>query len=120
MAAALNGVLAQIVMASRVLFGLGKRSPWLAVFRSAHPRFGTPVLASVLVGLSVVLAAMTLPVAVLAEVTSQALLIVFALVNAALIALDRREPARGFDAAHWVPWLGLIACIAAFAGSFWS
>ncbi|MBV2360522.1 APC family permease [Thalassococcus sp. CAU 1522] len=118
-AAALNGVLAQIVMASRVLFGLGKRSRALAVFRSAHPRFGTPVLASLLVGVSVVGAAMTLPVATLAEFTSQALLIVFSLVNASLIALDRRERARGFDVAHWVPWLGLFACLAAFFGSFW-
>ena len=41
-AAALNGVLAQIVMASRVLFGLGRRTPLLAVFHHAGSRFGTP------------------------------------------------------------------------------
>ncbi|HRC56672.1 MAG TPA: APC family permease, partial [Kofleriaceae bacterium] len=47
-AAALNGVLAQIVMAARVLFGLGRRSQVLAPFTQAHPRFGTPVRATLL------------------------------------------------------------------------
>src|SRR6056297_3394491 len=49
-AAALNGVLAQIVMAARVLFGLGRRHPSLAGFHHAHPRLGTPVRATLLVG----------------------------------------------------------------------
>ncbi|MFZ7089521.1 APC family permease [Primorskyibacter sp. 2E233] len=116
-AAALNGVLAQVVMASRVLFGLGKRSPVLGIFRHAHPRFGTPVLASILVGLSVIGAALALPVATLAGITSQALLIVFAIVNAALIALKRQGGPTPFDVPRWVPWLGLVACLMAFAGS---
>lgn len=119
-AAALNGVLAQIVMASRVLYGLGKRSRSLLVFRHAHPRFGTPVLGSVAVGGAVIGAAMTLPVSVLAEITTQALLIVFAIVNASLIALKRQQPATPFDVPVWVPWLGLIACLAAFAGAAWA
>ncbi|MHC0054103.1 APC family permease [Actibacterium sp. D379-3] len=116
-AAALNGVLAQIVMAARVLYGLGKRSPLLAVFRHAHPRFGTPVLASALVGAAVIGAAMTLPVAALAEITSLALLIVFAVVNAALIALKRRVPEAPFRTARFVPWMGMLACIGAFVAS---
>jgi APA family basic amino acid/polyamine antiporter len=116
-AAALNGVLAQIVMAARVLYGLGKRSPGLAVFRHAHPRFGTPVLGSVMVGVVVIGAAMTLPVAVLAEVTTQALLVVFAIVNAALIALKRRVPDAPFSIPAWVPWFGLVICVATFVAS---
>jgi len=119
-AAALNGVLAQIVMASRVLYGLGKRSRSLMVFRHAHPRFGTPVLGSVVVGTAVIGSAMLLPVATLAEITTQALLIVFAIVNTALIALKKHQPTTPFDVPIWVPWLGVIACIAAFAGSIWS
>ena len=116
-AAALNGVLAQIVMASRVLFGLGRRSPAFAPFSHIHPRFGTPVLGSVLVGAVVIVSALTLPVAVLAEVTTLALLIVFAIVNAALIGVKRRQPASPFAVAPWVPWAGIILSLGCFVAS---
>ena len=116
-AAALNGVLAQIVMASRVLFGLGRRSPAFALFYRAHPRFGTPVLASALIGVVVIASALTLPVAVLAEVTTLALLIVFAIVNAALIGLKRRQPDVGFSVGAWVPWAGVILSLGCFAAA---
>ena len=117
-AAALNGVLAQIVMAARVLFGLGRRSTGLAVFTRAHPRFGTPVLATALIGAVVIGAAMTLPVATLAEYTTLALLIVFVIVNAALIGLKRRGGPTPFDVPVWVPWLGILGCTAMFAANF--
>lgn len=116
-AAALNGILAQIVMASRVLYGLGKRSPGFAVFRKTHARFGTPVLGTVLIGTVVIGAALSLPVAVLAEITSQALLVVFAIVNAALIGLKRKAPEAPFQVHVLVPWVGLLASLAALVAS---
>ncbi len=116
-AAALNGVLAQIVMASRVLFGLGRRAPEFRVFYAAHARFGTPVLASLLVGAFVVLSAMTLPVAILAEITTLALLVVFAIVNAALIGLKRKQGPAVFSVSAFWPWAGLILSVATFAAS---
>ena len=112
-AAALNGVLAQIVMASRVLFGLGKRTTMLGVFHHAHPRFGTPVLATVLIGAAVIAGAVALPVADLAEVTSALLLAVFVMVNAALIAMKRREPEAAFRVPMLVPVVGLSLALAA-------
>ena len=116
-AAALNGVLAQIVMASRVLFGLGRRAPEFRVFYAAHARFGTPVLASVLVGAFVIGSALTLPVATLAEVTTLALLIVFAIVNAALIGVKRRQPEAAFSVSIFWPWLGIVLSLGCFAAS---
>ena len=94
--AALNGVLAQIVMASRILFGLGRRTPALAIFHQAHPRLGTPVRATVLIGAVVISLALLAPVATLAETTSAILLAVFALVNLALIVQKRRKPSAPF------------------------
>ncbi|WP_397542273.1 amino acid permease [Roseovarius salis] len=108
-AAALNGVLAQIVMASRVLFGLGKRNPRLGVFHHAHPRLGTPVLATVLVGVAVIGGALFLEVADLAEATTAILLTVFTLVNAALIVVKRRDAQAPFRVPLAVPTLGLVA-----------
>ena len=116
-AAALNGVLAQIVMASRVLFGLGRRAPEFRVFYAAHARFGTPVLASVLVGAFVIGSALTLPVATLAELTTLALLIVFAIVNAALIGVKRRQPEAAFSVSIFWPWLGIVLSLGCFAAS---
>jgi amino acid transporter len=112
-AAALNGVLAQMVMASRVLFGLGRRSAALAGFHHAHPRFGTPLRATLLVGAAVIAGALLLPVADLAGLTSTLLLSVFVLVNAALIAMKRTSPAAAFRVPMAVPVFGLIAALAA-------
>ncbi|MDF1802737.1 APC family permease [Thalassovita sp.] len=111
--AALNGVLAQIVMASRVLYGLGKRSVFLRVFYHAHPRFGTPVLATVLLGAGVILAALKLPIASLAETTSTILLGVFVLVNAALIMVKRGASEAPFTVPMAVPVVGLILALGA-------
>jgi amino acid transporter len=115
--AALNGVLAQIVMASRVLFGLGARTSGLAMFHRAHSRFGTPVLATVLVGALVILAANLLPVGTLARVTSTVLLTVFIAVNLALIAMKRREPEAPFRVPMAVPVVGFVLSIAAWVAT---
>ncbi|MDR9483534.1 MULTISPECIES: APC family permease [Sediminimonas] len=112
-AAALNGVLAQMVMASRVLFGLGRRSPALKVFHRAHPLFGTPILATSVVGAVVLIGALALPVAALAGATSAILLGVFVLVNAALIGVKRQTPEASFRVPMVVPVVGLIASVAA-------
>lgn len=113
--AALNGVLAQIVMASRVLFGLGKRTPALALFHHAHPRFGTPALATALIGAIVIIAALNVRLVTLAEVTSSILLSVFVLVNLALIVQKRRTPDAPFRVPMAVPVVGLVLSLAALA-----
>lgn len=112
-AAALNGVLAQIVMASRMLFGLGRHSPALAGFYQSHPRYGTPVRATLMIGVPVIAAALLLPVAELAGMTSAILLAVFVIVNAALIAMKRQVPEAAFRVSIWVPVFGLVAALAA-------
>ncbi|SEO34565.1 Amino acid transporter [Salinihabitans flavidus] len=117
--AALNGVLAQIVMASRVLFGIGRRSAVLSMFHHAHPRFGTPVLASLVIGGAVIFGAVALQVGVLAEVTSSILLAVFVLVNIALIVLKRRDPgAPAFRVPMAVPVVGAVLSAGALVANF--
>lgn len=111
--AALNGVLAQIVMASRVLYGLGRRTKSLTVFRRVHPTRGTPVLATVLIGGCVVIGALTLNVAQLAEVTSAILLTAFCVMNLALIRIKRRAPEAPFVVPMMVPVGGLLLSVAA-------
>lgn len=116
-AAALNGVLAQVVMAARVLYGLGKRAPLLRIFAHAHPRLGTPVLATSLIGGLTICAALLLPVAALAQTTSLVLLGVFTLVNLSLVFLKRRQPAAVFRVPMIVPVFGTLASAAAFGAA---
>lgn len=106
--AALNGVLAQMVMASRLLYGLGKRSPKLALFHKANVRTGTPLMATALVSGAIVVSAIILPLSALAEMASLILLSVFVVVNVALIAHKRKSPAVAFEVPTIVPWLGAI------------
>jgi len=117
-AAALNGVLAQIVMAARVLFGLGRRNAGLAAFHHSSARFGTPTLATVLIGSAVVIGALTLPVATLAEGASTLLLTIFVIVNIALIRLKTSVPEAPFRVPMAVPVFGLLAALAALAINF--
>lgn len=108
-AAALNGILAQIVMSARVLYGLGRFVPPLRIFHHAHPRFRTPVLATVLATAATVLLALTAPLVGLAETSALLLLAVFVSVNVALLILKRRGPPPPgcFTAPRWVPLAGI-------------
>ncbi|MCR9219149.1 MAG: APC family permease [Alphaproteobacteria bacterium] len=91
-----NGALIQIIMASRIFYGLA-RLGWLParlgrVWRATR----TPALATLFAGGISLFFALALPIVRLAEITAFITLIVFALVNAALIALKRRgDPAEG-------------------------
>ncbi|QDC09240.1 amino acid permease [Oceanicola sp. D3] len=113
--AALNGVLAQLVMAARVLFGLGRRARIFAPFTHAHPRFGTPVLATLTCGAALIGAALALPVADLAEIAAMVLLAIFAAVNTSLIFIKLQSPSAPFRVPMAVPVLGLVAALAALA-----
>lgn len=90
--ATLNGVLAQIVMASRVLYGVGRTSPLFRWANQAHPRLGTPLRATA-VGTAVVIGlALLAPIETLAVATTYLLLAIFIVVNTALLVLKQRGP----------------------------
>lgn len=89
--AALNGILIQIIMASRVLYGLSRQAEMPQLLSYVHPRTHTPVTATVIVAGITLALALAFPLARLAETTSQITLVVFALVNGALIAITLRE-----------------------------
>ena len=82
--AIINGVLTQIIMSSRVLYGMSmqKRAPTMFAKVSAMTR--TPWVATLCVSLAVAVFAIWLPVEQLAKTTSFIVLCVFALVNLAL------------------------------------
>lgn len=113
--ATLNGVIVQIIMGSRVLYGLSKQGSlpdWLAYI---HPVTQTPLIATALIGAAVLVLATLVPLRGLAELTSQITLTVFALVNLALFNMKRRgdpAPANAFIVPIWVPVVGALSCAA--------
>jgi basic amino acid/polyamine antiporter, APA family len=115
--AVLNGALIQIIMASRVLYGMG-REGWIpGPFGKVNPRTQTPIQATIAVTLCVMGLALFFDVEQLAQVTTLGLSLVAVLVNGALIKLKWGEtlPVDGFTVPLWVPVAGLLIS-AIFAG----
>jgi amino acid transporter len=114
MFAVINGALIQIIMASRVAYGMGRKH-WLpAVFARVHAMTQTPVVATATVALLVLVMALWLPIETLAKATSFLLLLVFALVNLSLWRLKRAGtcPDGVICIPCWVPVTGFVASLA--------
>ena len=112
--ATLNGIIVQIILASRVFYGLARLGSLPAAFQKVSTVTRTPLLATA-VAVAVVLAlALLLPLEQLADLTSRFTLIMFALINLALIRIKRREPEpprNVYVAPFWMPWAGLVSCV---------
>lgn len=107
--AVVNGALIQIVMAARVLYGLSRDGQAPRIFGRVSVRTQTPLFATLCVTLLVAAAALLFPIVTLARFTSLVILVVFLLVNVALVAMKRRDrvPARdGLTFPLWVPVAG--------------
>lgn len=111
-----NGALAQIVMASRVIYGLGRRRGVPAALGRVNARTGTPMPATLAVTAIAVSLALFFQLEVLAAATSFVMLLVFALSNLALIRLKRHRPQAPFNLPAIVPWVGLAVSIALTLG----
>ncbi|MSU91482.1 amino acid permease [Rhodobacteraceae bacterium 2CG4] len=117
--ATLNGIVIQIIMAARVLYGLGAAGRLPRRFAAVNPRTRTPLFSTALVSAAVLCLALFLPIGRLAEVTTQVILVVFALVNLSLFVLKRRRvpaPAGVFTVPAWVPAVGVVTCLGLLLG----
>lgn len=113
--ATLNTVIAQMTMATRVVYGMAKLGDLPRVLGSVNPATATPLLATG----SIIIATLTLawltPFERLAELTSISTLIVFAMVNLALLKLrfEGARPRPGvLTVPLFVPVLGLVSSLA--------
>jgi amino acid transporter len=114
--ATLNGVIVQIIMASRVTYGLAEKGRLPRWFDAVHPVTRTPLRATAVATGIVLVLALAVPLEGLAEATSRLALVLFVMVNLSLAILRLREttpPAGIFRAPAWAPWAGL-ATTAAF------
>lgn len=118
--ATLNGVVIQTILAWRVLYGLAHVGRLPKVLARLNRRTRTPVLATTLVAGCTMLLAVFLPIGVLAERTSQVVLVVFVLINLSLLRIKLRgdpAPAKIFRVPAIVPSVGLATSLAMLVGS---
>ncbi|WP_127470987.1 APC family permease [Thiomicrorhabdus aquaedulcis] len=103
--AIIDGALIQIIMASRVLYGLSSQGQLPAWLGQINPKTHTPVYATILAICTVIILAFIGNLSSLAQLTSWIMLLVFTLVNLALWRIKRREvqfkqPINTSKAAH--------------------
>ena len=119
--AVINGALIQIIMASRIFYGMS-RNGWLPEFLSSiNARSQTPLNATLIAGVLVLLMALTLPLVGLAKATSGMVLIVFILINLSLLRIKRLEPLpeNVRPVPVWVPWLAMMFSTTILVLSVW-
>lgn len=103
----INGALIQVIMASRVLYGMSRKN-WLPeTIGKINETTHTPLVATAIVTVIVLLFALFFPLLSLAKITSYITLIIFMLINFALIKIKHSKGAHdGFTVPLLVPILG--------------
>ncbi len=110
--AMINGILVQILMAARTLFGMANEGLVPAWFGAVHRSRLTPARATIVVSALILALAFAFPLVRLAEATSLVVLAVFAMVNLSLYALGARGVHPSLQ--RWRYWgvFGAILCLA--------
>lgn len=108
--AVINGALIQIIMASRLLYGMSKNA-WLPRFLShVNPKTNTPIASTLVVIFIVLVLSLLFHLVTLAQITSYIVLSVFALVNLSLIKIKVKDPqpenVRVYS--KWIPVMGFL------------
>jgi amino acid transporter len=112
-----NGIIVELMLMARLLYGMAKRGLVPAWFGAVNARSRAPVRATLIGGAAMLVFVVALPFEKLAGLTSALTLAVFAAVNVSLAVLKWRD--RHARAKHppirmpmAVPVLGAIACVA--------
>jgi len=108
-------------MAARVVYGLGRRGRLPKVFARVNATTQTPLLATLLITLTMLVLALAVPLDFLVETTSQVILAVFALVNMALVVVKIRGdalPEGVFTIPLLIPIIGAVTCLFLLIGPF--
>ena len=115
--AIINGVLVQIIMASRVFYGLAVRQNFFKALARINPTTNTPVRATLLSGVGVAAFALAGELGHLATTPATLVLIVFAVVNLALWNIKKRERLDSIRRGLPLPlsMLGFLFCLVLLA-----
>ncbi len=115
MVSIINGVIVQIIMGSRILYGLAKQG-WISnIFATVHEKYQTPTVATLVVLGVMILGTVFFSIVSLAQITSLLILSIFTLVNVALIVIKRRGTKhQGYiTVPSIVPYIGVVLNVTA-------
>ena len=116
--ATLNGIIVHMIMIARVIYGLADQGNLPKTLTRLNPVTHTPLLATA-IGVGAILGlALAVPLAGLADLTARFTLVIFAVVNLALIRIKSRSeasPSGAFICPRWVPFAGLVSSVLLFA-----
>jgi len=117
-ASIINGTLIMMIMATRILYGMG-RQQWLpSQLSRVNSTTRTPLLSTALISLLILVFALWLPVATLAVTTSLFTLIVFFSINLSLLVIKLRDRQHDVppEEIHyypiWIPVAGILSSAA--------
>jgi APA family basic amino acid/polyamine antiporter len=115
--AGLSSVLLVLLLGqSRIFFSMSRDGLLPELFSAVHPRFGTPHVSTIGVGLIVAVIAGFVPLKELAELANIGTLFAFVIVSIGILVLRRTEPERRRP--FRTPWVPVVPICAA-AGSFY-
>nr|WP_062342908.1 APC family permease [Herbidospora sakaeratensis] len=107
-----NTALINMLMASRLVYGMAREGIVPKVFGAVHPSRATPWVAILFTVAIAVVLVCTGDVGGLADTTVLLLLCVFTIVNIAVLVLRRETVDHAhFHAPSWAPVLGAVACV---------
>ena len=116
----INGALIQMIMASRILYGLARQGWIHHSFGRVHLRTQTPWQSTGTVAILILIFALLLPLLSLAKMTSYITLTVFALVNLSLWRVKIKQgKTKGMQVPIWIPVFGFISCFALLIFQTW-
>jgi amino acid transporter len=121
-AATLNGVLVNMIVIARVVYGLADRGQLPAALGKVDPTSRAPVTATVAGVCAILALSLAVPLSGLADIASTGTLIVFVVINIALIAIKAREdkpPTGVFVCPTVVPYAGAIASAGLLGADLW-
>jgi amino acid transporter len=111
--AVINGAIVQLIMASRVIYGMARTQLLPTVLARVSVITATPIIATLCCITVTLLLALSFPLALLAQATSVVVLCIFTVVNVALIRINRLYPEderRRYPV--WIPYIGALLSIA--------
>ena len=112
--ATLNGVIVHMIMIARVIYGLADQGSLPKVLTRLNSVTHTPLLATAIGVGAILVLALAVPLAGLADLTARFTLVIFVVVNLALIRIKSRNeaPLLGtFVCPRWVPFAGLVSSV---------
>ena len=118
----INGALAQIIMASRVVYGLSKKDQAPTFLGKINSKTHTPLRATAMITLIVLILAIFFPLQTLAESTSFIILIIFAIVNLSLWLLkgkEYRDTKAKISFPRWVSLFGFATSVVVLVFQIW-